>query len=139
MKYTNKKGFTLIELLITIAIVGILATIATPLYRDYLVEARRNAVKQTLVKATNLLENCYSLNHTYEGCFALNDLLKADDLDELYQDSGSTISKSGFTLYVKAQGAQESDTTCLYIGINRAGRKLSSNQSNPTEDANNCW
>lgn len=42
MKVNNKKGFTLVEVIVVAVIVAVLAAVAIPLYRGYLLSSRTN-------------------------------------------------------------------------------------------------
>lgn len=48
LRNNNQSGFTLIELMITVAIVGILASVAIPLYIKYTLKARTAEAKMNL-------------------------------------------------------------------------------------------
>jgi len=49
MRKSSQQGFTLIELMVTVLIVAILAAIAVPSYRQYLIRAHRAAAKEAMM------------------------------------------------------------------------------------------
>ena len=74
MKTINKaaakaqQGFTLVELLIVVAIIGILAAVATPMYTDYTNEAKRAELDNFAAKFKRDVEICYHTEGSFANC-----------------------------------------------------------------------
>lgn len=148
----SKAGFTLVELLIVMAIVAILGVIAVPSYRNYVVGARQNSAQQALLRMAGAMENCYSLNQTYEDCIDTNnsennDFLKANDIESYYKlsvgEKRTKVTARDFVVAVQAKGGQANDVadSCKVLAVDRLGRKLIASSSGTLSvDANNtCW
>lgn len=61
----HQRGITLMELMIVVVIVGIMAAIAYPNYRDFAARAKRNEAKAILLEIAQNQERFYLQNSTY--------------------------------------------------------------------------
>lgn len=66
MKENQMRGFTLIELMITVAVIGILASIAYPGYRDYIVRSNRAEARAALLENAQFLERNFTTANRYD-------------------------------------------------------------------------
>lgn len=144
----NKKGFTLIELMIVVAIIGIIASIAYPSYRDYIVRARRSDGQSALMDLASRMERFYSEQHSYLNATiatgnAATDLLSVNTSPEgWYTLSIAAKTASSYTLQASPLNSQgTSDTLCQTLSINNLGLKSMTTgpAGVPTGQVSDCW
>ena len=63
--YRRMQGVTLLELMIVVVIIGILAAISYPSYRNFTDRAKRNEAKAILLEIAQNQERFYLQNNTY--------------------------------------------------------------------------
>jgi len=60
-------GFTLIEVMVAVVLIAILAAIAYPSYRDYIIRSSRSAAQSELVELSSVQEKIYLNSNGYTG------------------------------------------------------------------------
>lgn len=132
---TKSRGMTLIELMVVVAIVAILASIAVPSYRQYVLRSNRAEAKAALLNLAAAQEKFYLQNNTYteELTDAPPDGLGLPDTTEsgFYDIEIDDADDEGFTATATAAGGQAQDTRCATFSIDQAGAR--------TATTADCW
>jgi type IV pilus assembly protein PilE len=131
----NSRGFSLIELMIVVAVVAILASIAVPSYRQYVLRSHRTEAKAALLNVAAAQEKFYLQNNTYTT--ALTDAppaglgIAATTRNGYYTIAIGGANVTTFSVTATATGTQTQDTRCLTFSINELGVKTATNAD--------CW
>jgi type IV pilus assembly protein PilE len=130
------RGFTLIELVIVVLIVAILAAIAIPSYRRYIVRSHRVDAQTALLDLAARQERFYYSQNAYaDNLTALN--ATATMAGPLYKLDVASASSTAFVVEATAQGAQaKDDAACQTLSVSNLGA-----QGSTGTKANDpvCW
>jgi len=136
MKQTQL-GFTLIELMVTVAIVGILASIAYPSYQDSVMKSRRADAEGVVLGLANAMERRFTETSSYldsatgpADTGAPRIYTIPTDTATFYTITISAATASSYTLSAEPIGAQDSDS-CGTLTLTHTGVK------SPTTAG--CW
>lgn len=129
-------GFSLIELMIAVAIVGILAAIAYPSYRQQVERGRRAEARTVLLEAAQFMQRYYGANDTYAGAVLPPALSRSPaNGTQLYSIVlAAGANRSTYTLQAVPQGVMSNDK-CGTMSIDSSGRKTVTGTASVAE----CW
>lgn len=126
------------ELMVVIVIVGILAAIAYPSYRDQVRRSNRTEAKVALEQTAQALEKCFTRYMAYNNpnCGAAEQLDGGsfDTPEGNYRITGD-IGETEYDITATPLGGQASDTRCGALTLDETGQRGINGSGNAQE----CW
>lgn len=118
------RGFTLIELMITVVIIAILAAVAIPNYRQYVIRGNRSAAQAQMMDIANREQQFLLMNRGYAGKDTLeaNGYELPEEVSEKYDwaVTENNVGVPSFFIELTPKGAQAGD---VVLTLDSAGNK----------------
>ena len=134
----RSQGFTLIELLITVAIIGILAAIAIPMYSDYVTRSRQADGQAKLMQVAQDLERCYTQYSKYDddncSVFASGTVISDQGFYKI-SATGDALTETTFTLTATPQDEDATTLTLNHLGVHNWGKSGSVDGDGSVDDS----
>ena len=134
MKNRHAVGFTLIELMIVVAIIGILAAVALPSYRESVRRGDRASARAAMLEAQQFMERFYATNDKYTSAVLPNRLLAVPAESVKYN---LTVTSTVNTYTVTAAPVS-TDAKCGDLKLNNLGQRWALGTT-ATATVSTCW
>lgn len=142
------RGVTLIELVVVVVVIGILASIAIPSYRNYVMRANRTEARAALLALATAQEKFYLQCNTYTSaldpdadtaCDPANLRFPTASERGYYTITVTAADAVGWTAEAAPNGAPQSgDDRCQWLQLTSTGTKSAKN-SGGTDSTQECW
>ena len=140
----TEKGVTLIELMTVIVVLGILASIAVPSYRRYLLRAQRADASTALLRLQSAQEKFFLQNGTYTEDLTAKPPaglgLISSNSERGYYALEVKLSATGYNATAKpiSGKGQSDDKPCAEFSVSETGIKKAKN-SGGDDRTSECW
>jgi type IV pilus assembly protein PilE len=132
----DQRGFSLIEMMITVAIIGILASIAVPQYNDYVTRSRLVEAQSKLSETRVRLEQYFVNNRTYAGFTCKQDAATGENFN-----IDCPVKPDATTFSITATGTDLGKMKGFAFSLNDLNQRSSTITATgwKAHDPNNCW
>lgn len=127
---TRAAGFSLMELMVAIAVLGIVVSIAYPMYDDQVSKSRRTVAKSELLSLSNRLERHFARNQTYLGFDTT--AYASEGGHYTISFTPATLTATAFQVQAAPIGVQSGDK-CGTMTLNQMAQKTAA------FDLSACW
>jgi len=148
----RQQGVTLIELVVVMIIIGILAAVAIPSYRNYVVRSQRSDAKDGVLALVTQQEKHYLQCNRYADDIAAETNCAADDLQgaatskngwyqlDVGPPAGPLTLATGFIATATAVNGENQwqDTDCRTFTVTQAGVRTATDAGGG-DNTEECW